>query len=32
MGVLSGLRPQNVFRFFEELCAIDPSYNRYRKG
>ena len=22
MGVLSGLRPQNVFRFFEELCAI----------
>ena len=22
MGILSGLQPQNVFRFFEELCAI----------
>ena len=22
MGVLSGLQPKNVFRFFEELCAI----------
>ncbi len=22
MGVLSGLEPQNVFRFFEEICAI----------
>ena len=22
MGILSSLQPQNVFRFFEELCAI----------
>ena len=31
MGVLSGLQPQNVFRFFEELCAIPHgSHNTKR--